>query len=91
MAEPDTWMFTFDGWHAFGDHFDPFDGPPDPFDGSSDTGTGIDPGDVGFLVETVGPFNAALDRWHAALVASGEYTEEEASTLLADVAANTDI
>jgi hypothetical protein len=91
VAIPDTWVFTFDGWHAFGDHFDPFDGVPDPFDGSSDTGTGIDPGDVGFLVETVGPFNGALDRWHTALVATGNFTEEQASDLLADVAANTDI
>ena len=30
VAIPDTWVFTFDGWHAFGDHFDPFDGTPDP-------------------------------------------------------------
>ena len=90
VAIPDTWVFTFDGWHAFADHFDPFDGTPDPFDGSSDTGTGINPGDVGFLVETVGPFNGALDRWQGALVAAG-MSEDDANNLMNDIANNTDI
>ena len=85
------WVITWDGFHTFNEHFDPFDGIPAPdFNGSTDDG-GFDAGDLDFLVTVVGPFNGALQRWQDVLVSSGEYTEEEAADLIGDIAENTSI
>lgn len=84
------WVVTFDGWHTFNEHFDPFAGTPAPFTGSTGDG-GFDAGDEGFIITTLGPFSGALSRWQAALAASGAYTDEQAADLIDDVANNTDI
>jgi hypothetical protein len=89
IAIPDTWVITFDGWHTFNEHFDPFAGTPAPFTGSSGDG-GFDGGDLAFEVSTLGAFNGALARWQDALVASG-MDPDDAANLINDVAANTDI
>ena len=84
------WVITWDGFHTFGEHFDPFAGTPAPFTGSSGDG-GFDAGDAGFLITTLGPFSGALSRWQAALAASTTYTDEEAADLIDDLANNTTI
>jgi len=84
------WVVTFDGWHAFNEHFDPFAGVPAPFPGNSGNG-GFNAGDFQFLIEAVGPFNGALQRWQDVLASSGQFTEGEAADLMSDVANNTEI
>ena len=86
------WVITFDGWHTFNSHFDPFDGTPaPPFGGNDNDGGGIDPGDLDFLSSAVGPFNAALARWQTVLESSGVYSPDDAANLINDVATNTTI
>ena len=84
------WVITFDGWHTFDDHFDPFDGDARRRSTAAGDDGGFDPGDAGFLVDAVGPFNGALDRWQAALVASGVSPTDDAANLINDIASNTD-
>ena len=84
------WVVTFDGWHTFNSHFDPFDGiGAPPFGGNDNDGGGINPGDLDFLSQAVGPFNAALARWQTVLVSSGEYSSGDAANLINAVASNT--
>jgi hypothetical protein len=84
------WVITWDGFHTFDEHFDPFAGTPAPFTGSSGDG-GFDAGDAGFIITTLGPFSGALSRWQAALAASTTYTDEQAADLINDIANNTTI
>jgi hypothetical protein len=85
------WVITWDGFHTFNDHFDPFDGvPAPPFDGNDNDG-GFDAGDLDFLVTVVGPFNGALQRWQDVLVSSGVYSADDAAALINDIANNTTI
>ena len=77
-----AWVITFDGWHTFNEHFDPFAGTPAPFTGSSGGGGGPSVDDTTFLIDTIGPFAGALDRWNSAGVAE---------STLQDVADNTTI
>ena len=84
----DPLVFTWDGFHAFAEHFDPFAGTPAPFTGSSGTGSGVDTGDVEFLINALGQFAAALTRWEVAIsdefVIEG-FTEEEANIMAMDL------
>jgi hypothetical protein len=90
IAIPDTWVITWDGFHTFDEHFDPYAGTPAPFTGSSGTG-GFDGGSAAFLVTTLGPFSGALSHWQTALAASATYTDEQAADIIDDIANNTTI
>lgn len=84
------WVITWDGFHAFGDHFDPFAGTPAPFTGSSGDG-GFDGGDAGFLISALGPFSGALSRWQTALADSATYSDAQAADIINDIGNNTEI